>query len=502
LTESFPPDAVPADSNANLPPAKESHSDAAHADRAHTVHASDEFEIIDSEADDELSDDGEDENEDGEDEVYPDSDDDIPDVDASEVSSESASDVPVEPGVLFSDLGLIPPLMEALNFCGYKSPSPIQAQMIPLAIQGRDCLGQAQTGTGKTAAFLLPLMNSWRGGDLKSPQALVMVPTRELAVQVARESDKISPSRFFRTVPIYGGQKFGPQARQLEQGCTLVVGTPGRMLDHLQRGTINLDKVRYVVLDEADRMLDIGFRPQIERIMRRLPEKRQTLLMSATMPPIILKMMQRYMVDPVHINLSPDVLTVDRINQSVITVDEDRKFDLLVLLLEREKPRQCVIFCETKRGSDRLVKKLKPTYPSVAALHGDLPQTRREKIMAAFRAVKLHAVIATDVMSRGIDVSGISHIINYDLPNDIENYVHRIGRTGRMGADGRAISFVTPEQGTHLTDIEKTINRLIPTETIEGFNAVRPREKTEGPKPSAPSKPVYGRPNRRYSNRL
>jgi ATP-dependent RNA helicase DeaD len=407
----------------------------------------------------------------------------------------------MEPATGFRNLNLIPPLLDALNHVGYVEPSPIQAALIPVAMTGRDVLGQAQTGTGKTAAFLIPFMNRWRGGDPMKPQAIVLAPTRELAVQVAEEASRIAPSKHFRTVPVYGGQRFGAQMDLLRKGCTLIVGTPGRVLDHLSRGTISLENVRYAVLDEADRMLDIGFRPQIERIMRRLPTKRQTLMMSATMPAAVLKLSQRYMVNPEHIATTPEVLTVDKIAQKYITVDEHKKFELLVKVLEREKPRQCIIFVERKRSADQLYKHLKPLFPKVSVTHGDLPQPKREKVMAAFRAEKVVCLIATDVMSRGIDVSGISHIINYDLPMDLESYVHRIGRTGRMGADGSAISFVTPEQGEHLTGIEHLINRLIDEDRIEEFAAFTPRAPEV--KPDQPkATPVFGRQRRKYTNRL
>jgi len=403
----------------------------------------------------------------------------------------------------FAALNLITPLNQALDRAGYVEPSPIQAAVIPIAMTGRDVIGQAQTGTGKTAAFLLPFMNRWRGGDPLKPQALVLAPTRALAVQVAEEAVKLAPSRYFQTVPVYGGQRFGGQLARLRQGCTLVVGTPGRVFDHLSRGTISLEKVRYVVLDEADRMLDIGFRPQIERIMRRVPEGRQTLMMSATLPADVMKLKDRYMIDPEHVNVSPAVLTVEKIAQTYITVDEDRKTELLLKVLDREQPRQCIIFVERKRGADRLYRQIKAHHLKAAAIHGDLPQPQRERIMQAFRDAKITVLIATDVMSRGIDVLGISHIINYDLPNDLENYVHRIGRTGRMGADGIAISFVMPEQGEVLTAIEHLINREIPAARVEGFEAFAPRVKlSKSDEPPKPTAKVFGRMRRKYSNRL
>ena len=408
---------------------------------------------------------------------------------------------PTEPATGFRALNLIPPLLDALDHVGYREPSPIQASLIPIAMTGRDVIGQAQTGTGKTAAFLIPFMNRWRGGDPMKPQGIVLAPTRELAVQVAEEAERISPSRHFRTVPVYGGQRFDRQMDLLRKGCTLVVGTPGRVLDHLSRGTISMANIRYAVLDEADRMLDIGFRPQIEKIMRKLPTKRQTLMMSATLPASVLKLSQRYMIDPESICTTPEVLTVDKITQKYMTVDEEKKFDLLVKVLERDKPRQCIIFVERKRSADRLYKHLKPLFPKVAVTHGDLPQPKRDKVIAAFRAEKIVCLIATDVMSRGIDVSGISHIINYDLPVDLESYVHRIGRTGRMGADGSAISFVTPDQGEVLTSIEHLINRLIDEDRIDGFAAFTPRVKEEPGEPK-PASAVFGRSRRKYTNRL
>jgi ATP-dependent RNA helicase DeaD len=322
-------------------------------------------------------------------------------------------------------------------------------------------------------------------------------------VQVADEARKLAPSPACRCVPIYGGQRIGGQFAALKKGAHIVVGTPGRVLDHLSRGTLMLDKVRYVVLDEADRMLDIGFRPDIEKILRRCPTKRQTLLLSATLPAPVLRLAQRYMHDPININLSPDTPTVESIQQSFYTVDEEKKFDLLLRVLVRERPRQCIIFTQRKRTADKLFAKLRHKLPGITeAMHGDLQQSMRERIMQRFREGKVVVLLATDVVGRGIDVTGISHIINYDLPEDIENYVHRVGRTGRMGKDGVAISFVTPEQGGLLTEIEKSINKLIVEQRIEGFDAYTPRVKAEEPPKPAPV-PVFGRrPARRYSRRL
>ena len=391
-----------------------------------------------------------------------------------------------DPAVTFADMKLIRPLFEAITHAGYVHPTPVQEAVIPAAMRGQDVIGQAQTGTGKTAAFLIPFMNRWRPHKLKGPIGLIMTPTRELALQVANEADTLAPSRRFRTVAVYGGARMGKQLQGLSSGCDLVVGTPGRMLDHLRRGSLNLSDVRYVVLDEADRMLDIGFRPDIERILKRCPLQRQTLLMSATVPDAIKRLVHRYMTNPVHLQMTPEVLTVDKIRQTYFTVDAEKKFDLLVKVVEREKPRQCLIFVERKRWADNLYRQLKQVVPNAAVIHGDLTQSLRERIMAAFRTSEIRFLIATDVMSRGIDVDNLSHVINYDLPQDIESYVHRIGRTGRIGKDGIAISFVTPEQGGLLTNIEMMINRLIDRDEVAGGPWYTPSRRIADPVRTAP----------------
>ena len=409
-----------------------------------------------------------------------------------------------KPETGFDTLSLSPSMLSALRRASYFQPTPVQAAVIPEALSGRDVIGQAQTGTGKTAAFLVPFLNSWRDSTSPGPQALVLAPTRELVVQVSEEARKLAPSPHCRAIPIYGGQRIRQQLLEMRKGYNIAVGTPGRVLDHLSRGTLLLNRVRYVVLDEADRMLDIGFRPDIERILRRCPSERQTLLLSATLPPPVLRLAQRYMQDPVSINLSPEKVTVENIRQSYISVDEERKFELLLRVIEREQPRQCIIFCERKRWADDLYRKLRRQRKRVAAMHGDLPQPERERIMQEFREGSVVYLVATDVVGRGIDVTNISHIINYDLPDDPENYVHRIGRTGRMGADGVAIAFVTPEQGKQLTAIEIFINKQLDEAKIDGFDALLPRNEPipdEAPVQRA-AVPVFGRRVRRYSRRL
>ena len=402
----------------------------------------------------------------------------------------------------FDDLNLSPALLQVLQQAKYDHPTPIQVQLIPHALAGRDVIGQAQTGTGKTAAFLLPYLNQWQENGPPGPTAMVLVPTRELAVQVAEEAKKLCPSRHIRTLAVYGGTRIVGQLKAFQKGVDIIVGTPGRVLDHLARGSLNLGGIKYCVLDEADRMLDIGFRPDIEKILRRVPAQRQTFLLSATVSSDILRLTSRYMRDPIHINVSPDTPTVDKIRQTFYTVDEERKFDLLLRVLAKERPRQCIVFCRRRRDADKLHRHLSPKVPRCAAMHGDLQQSQRDRIMKEFRSGDIIILVATDVVGRGIDVLGISHIINFDLPDDIENYVHRIGRTGRIGNDGVAISFVTPEQGELLTSIEIQVNRLLEEERMAHFTAYTPRVKDERPAAAKSSGPVFGRRTKKYSKRL
>ncbi len=403
----------------------------------------------------------------------------------------------------FHAMPLNPSVLHALDRVGYKHPTPIQSALIPRALVGRDVIGQAQTGTGKTAAFLVPFLNRWRDTNEPGPQALVLAPTRELVVQVAEECKRLAPHKHCRAVAIIGGERFGGQIADMKKGVNLVIGTPGRVLDHLSRGTLVLDRVRYVVLDEADRMLDIGFRPDIERILRRCTTtQRQTLLLSATLPPPVLKLAQRYMQQPLHINLSPAKVTVENIRQTYISVDPKLKLDLLLEVIHREKPRQCIIFCERKSWAHDLYEELREEHVRVSVMHGDLPQAQRTRIMQRFREGAISFLVATDVVGRGIDVTGISHIINYDLPHDPENYVHRIGRTGRMGKNGIAIAFVTPVQGELLTEIESFINHEIPEDRDPVYQEFRPTPKAPEKQEPKVYVPVFGRRQKKYSRRL
>jgi len=398
-------------------------------------------------------------------------------------------------------MGLSDVMLAALEQAGYLEPTPIQAGLIPRALTGEDLMGQAQTGTGKTAAFAIPILERIELGTKKAePQALVLVPTRELAVQVRDEVTKLAYGRKARIVALYGGKPIRQQTEKLRRGAEVVVGTPGRLLDHMDRRTFTTGGLRHVVLDEADRMLDIGFRPDIERILRRCPRSRQTLLFSATIPPPVKRLAERYMHNPDMLDFSPKDIAVDTIEQSYFTVDPEKKFDLLVQLIRREDPAQAIIFCRTRRGTDRLSRRLARKHDRVACIHGDLQQSARDRVMARFRNGKVRLLVATDVVGRGIDVTRISHIINYDIPEFCDDYVHRVGRTGRMGREGIAFTFVTPEEGNELTRIEMRINKLLKRDEIPGFAAV---EKLAEAKESRPEpKPVFGRRQRRIRRAL
>ena len=362
-------------------------------------------------------------------------------------------------------------MLDALAAAEYSQPTPIQSGLIPRAMAGVDVLGQARTGTGKTAAFAIPILELI---DLTKkhagPQALVLVPTRELAVQVREEVVKLAHGRKTHCVALYGGKPIRGQIDKLRKGVEVVVGTPGRVLDHLARGTLELRDLKIVVLDEADRMLDIGFRPDIEKILRRCPQSRQTLLLSATVPPPVERLAQRYMRDPESLNFSSNDVAVETIEQFYFAVEAIRKFDLLEKLLQREQPRQAIIFCRTKRGTERIYQRLSKKLPDAATIHGDLAQGARDRVMAGFRAGEVRYLVATDVVGRGIDVTAISHIVNYDIPQFCDDYVHRVGRTGRMGREGVAYTFVTPEEGNELTRIEMRINRLLKRDDMPGYS--------------------------------
>jgi ATP-dependent RNA helicase DeaD len=370
----------------------------------------------------------------------------------------------------FDELGLSEIALKAVERTGYQVPSPVQERLIPAALEGRDCLGNAPTGTGKTAAFLLPILDRIDDRD-RRPQALILAPTRELADQIGQEFAKLSFGRRAFAVGVVGGASIFNQQRLLAQGCQVVIATPGRLMDLMARNSIRLDKVKIVVLDEADQMLDVGFQPAVEAIMEAIPGPRQTLLLSATMPAGVRKLAETYLTDPVDVRLIPENedATIPAIRQAYVMVEPGRKFDMLTGLLRREQPKRAIIFCRTKHGADKLGDSLRGEGFSASAMHGDLSQAVRNRVLQAFRSGRLEMLVATDVVGRGIDVRGVTHVINFDLPDDPSQYVHRIGRTGRMGNDGSAFSLVFPDQGKLLDEIEKTISRELDGDAVEGL---------------------------------
>ncbi|RLD76085.1 MAG: ATP-dependent helicase, partial [Bacteroidetes bacterium] len=344
----------------------------------------------------------------------------------------------------FSELGLAPAIHRVIDEVGYETPSPIQASSIPPLLEGRDLLGQAQTGTGKTAAFALPLL-SRLNLKIKKPQILVLTPTRELALQVSEAIRTYARHlKGFQVLPIYGGQSMSQQLRQLHRGVHAVVGTPGRIQDHLRRGTLNLTNLMCVVLDEADEMLRMGFVADVEEILKETPEERQTALFSATMPKEVLGIARRHLQDPVEIRIKAKTSTVETIEQRFWQVKGLHKLDALTRILEAEEIEGMLVFVRTKVATVELSEKLESRGFSCAPLNGDMTQSLREKTVERLKAGTLDIVVATDVAARGLDVKRISHVVNYDIPYDTESYVHRIGRTGRAGREGQAILFVAP----------------------------------------------------------
>lgn len=374
----------------------------------------------------------------------------------------------------FSEFGLEPKVLQAITELGFEEATPIQVKSIPIAMQGRDMIGQAQTGTGKTAAFGLPLINKIPK-DEEHIVALIMTPTRELAIQVAEEIGKLARFKGTRSLAIYGGQDIVRQIRALKRKPQIIIGTPGRLLDHINRKTIKLDDVKTVVLDEADEMLDMGFMEDIQSILKLVPEERQTMLFSATMPVNIQKLAQRFLKNPEQVSVIPKQVSAPLIEQAYVEVNERQKFDALSRLLDMESPELAIVFGRTKRRVDELSEALQKRGYSADGLHGDLSQNQRDNVMRKFRDGSIDVLVATDVAARGLDVSGVTHVVNFDLPQDPESYVHRIGRTGRAGKEGKAWSFVTPREIDHLHFIEritrhKIARKPLPTlaEAIEG----------------------------------
>ena len=360
----------------------------------------------------------------------------------------------------FQELGLDQELLDVLERVNFHTPTDIQTALIPPALAGDDCLGQAKTGTGKTAAFALPILQRLQlGGGF---QALVLVPTRELAAQVDDHIRQLATTKNVRTALVYGGRRITQQIDRIKKNPEIVIGTPGRMLDLMGRKILNVAKVKIAVLDEVDRMLDIGFRDDIRRILRAIKGKHQTIFVSATINHEIRKLAHTFMHEPVEINVSRDAMTVEGIEQGFVTVEPQDKCKSLLGFLKHESPKLAIVFTNTKHSARRLAEKLKRAGVNCKEIHGDLMQSSRERVMKSFRNAHIQVLVATDLASRGLDVMEISHIVNYDLPEDPSVYVHRVGRTARMGNQGYAVSFVCRDQGKLLTEIEKLINKELP----------------------------------------
>ncbi|HEY5815682.1 MAG TPA: DEAD/DEAH box helicase, partial [Solirubrobacterales bacterium] len=388
--------------------------------------------------------------------------------------------------IAFKDLGLAAGIQQAIDELGFDEPTPIQEQAIPELLGGHDVIGQAQTGTGKTAAFGLPLLQYIDPGN-NEVQAIVLTPTRELCIQVTQALRAYAEHLDVEIVAVFGGAPIKSQQSQLRAGAHVVVATVGRMMDLMSRRSLVLTAARYVVLDEADEMLDLGFIEDVEKILRMCPSGRQTALFSATMPPPVKRLAESYMYDPVTIKITPKKLTVDAIAQAFVEVSAKDKAARLVELLKVEEPEQAIIFCRTKIGASKLEKTLKDKGLDVKALHGDMSQGSRDGVMIAFKDHRVRLLVATDIAARGLDIEHVTHVINYDVPASSEVYVHRIGRTGRVGRTGRAITFVTPAQRDEIGRIERDVKTSIgewetPEERME--HAPRPRRR-ERAKPAA-----------------
>ncbi|HEY8009645.1 MAG TPA: DEAD/DEAH box helicase [Rudaea sp.] len=375
----------------------------------------------------------------------------------------------------FADLALRAELLKVLTEVGYETPSPIQAATIPHLLAGRDVLGQAQTGTGKTAAFALPILQRLDLAKSK-PQALVLAPTRELAIQVAEAFQRYATHLpGFHVLPIYGGQAYGPQLSGLRRGVHVVVGTPGRVIDHLERGSLDLSQLACLVLDEADEMLRMGFIDDVETVLKKTPPKRQIALFSATMPAPIKRIAQTYLRDPVEIAIKGKTTTVAKTRQRYWLVSGMQKLDALTRILEAEPFDAMIVFARTKQGTEELAERLQARGFSAAAINGDLIQAQRERAIAQLKDGKLDILVATDVAARGLDVERISHVLNFDIPNDTESYVHRIGRTGRAGREGEAILFVTPRERNMLRAIERATRQPIEPMQLPSVQTVNER---------------------------
>ncbi len=400
----------------------------------------------------------------------------------------------------FTELALAEPLLQAIDAEGYTSPTPIQADVIPVMLTGKDVLGIAQTGTGKTASFVLPILQQIIKADRKAGpkkcHSLIMAPTRELAAQIADNIRNYAKFINVSVAVVVGGVKPKPQIRALAPGVDIIVATPGRLLDHMNEGVISLDRTSTVVLDEADQMLDLGFMPSIRKIMSRLPKKRQTIMMSATMPPQIRKLATDFQNNPVEVSVAAVSKPIERISQSVKHVGAPNKRIALTEILSQDKKERSIVFTRTKRGADKVARHLEGAGLSAAAIHGNKSQSQRERALAAFRSGEISVLVATDIAARGIDIDDVSLVVNYELPHVSESYVHRIGRTARAGRSGRAISLCDPAEQDLLRSIEKLIgnridslNEPLPTNSADPANAGKATKKSRRNKPANQNSP-------------
>jgi ATP-dependent RNA helicase RhlE len=381
--------------------------------------------------------------------------------------------MPAEPAVAqaltFADLDLHPAILDALRDAGYTTPTPIQRDAIPIARNGRDIMGLAQTGTGKTAAFTLPIIDRLIDGPRRT-RALILTPTRELCVQVEESFRKYALHADIAVIAVYGGVPVEPQERRLREGVDVVVATPGRLIDHLERQNVVFDDLEVLVLDEADRMLDMGFAPQINRIVDQIPTYRQTLLFSATMPPEVEALARKYLRKPIVVQVGVRSAAASTVSHAVYPVPREKKNALLVELLTGKVHESVLIFSRTKHGADRIVRDLEKAGVSATAMHADKSQAQRTRALQDFKEGKTSVLVATDIAQRGLDISGITHVINYDVPQQAEDYVHRIGRTGRAAKEGDAYTFMSPDEIGMVRTIERMIGQPIPRISVPGFD--------------------------------
>jgi ATP-dependent RNA helicase RhlE len=386
----------------------------------------------------------------------------------------------------FDSLGLKAELLRAVSEQGYTTPTPVQVKAIPVILEGRDIMASAQTGTGKTAAFTLPLLHrlSERGGHQKQPRALILAPTRELAAQVNENLRAYGRHVQLRSLEIFGGVNINPQITKLQRGIDVLVATPGRLIDHMQRGTVDLSKIEFLVLDEADRMLDMGFRPAIDRIVKVLPKQRQTLLFSATFSKEITQMAHNFLKNPERVETAAPNSTVDAIAQQAFRVDQKQKREVLSFLIGSNNWQQVLVFTRTKHGANRLARQLETDGLPSAAIHGNKSQGARTKALSEFKKNKIRVLVATDIAARGLDIDQLPHVVNYDIPNVPEDYVHRIGRTGRAGRDGLAVSLVAGSEHGLFEDIRKLVKTEIPTYGVDGYEPTEPLSREAGKTPA------------------